>query len=80
MPCLQIGDATVCYEPQVEVRREPYGKPRWCFRERKRTQHELVVTTSAGPSYYDPNPSIRCSSCHANDADLFPGYAREWEG
>jgi hypothetical protein len=47
---------------------------------RGRWRHDdRVVTAPVGPSYYGPNPSIRCASCGTTDADLFPGRVREWD-
>jgi hypothetical protein len=68
-----------CGDEMREVRRERDGGERWCFVERKRRAFDLVVTAPVGPSYYGPNPSIRCASCGTTDADLFPGRVREWD-
>lgn len=62
----------------VEVLREPHGEPRWCFRCRKRRQFLYVVHAPDGPSYYGPNPSIRCEAEHT-DGDLGFGRERWWE-
>lgn len=52
---------------------------RWCFGCRGRREFFYVVTATLYPSYYEPNPSVRCGTCGLLDGDLFPGRAREWE-
>lgn len=80
--------------PMQEVRRDPDGDQRWCFRCRKRTQFEYVVSvpvveppkpgeedTYEFPTgaYYGPSREIVCATCHTVDGDCFPGTYREWE-
>lgn len=71
----------LCRGPEMkEIIREPHGEPRWCFRCRKVSDFSYVVKAPVEPSYYGPNPSIRCASCGNIDSDLFPdGRTREWE-
>ena len=64
--------------PMKEIARKPDGE-RWCFRCRRRTQFEYVVTAPVEPSYYGPEPSIRCTQCDHADTDLGFGRYREWE-
>jgi hypothetical protein len=61
-----------------EVHRESIGE-RWCFACRKRSEFFYVVTASVEPSYYDPDPSIRCGNCRQVDGDCGFGRYREWE-
>lgn len=68
----------VCGEPMKELTRKPDGEPRWCFGCRKVRDFVFVVSGSVEPSYYAPNPSIRCEHCDLHDGDLFPGRLREW--
>lgn len=83
MPCqtLNIDGRAVHINfagPTKEIHREPKGV-RWCFTCRKRQEFFLIVTADVEPSYYPPNPSIRCASCNTDDGDCFPGTSREWE-
>lgn len=76
---VQYDNVTICYEPMREIHRESRGE-RWCFKCRKRREFFYIVTAPVEPSYYGPNPSIRCSVCNLDDGDCFPGSSREWEG
>lgn len=55
------------------------GETRWCFVCRKHREFRYIVTAPAEPSYYGPNPDVRCGHCKSSDGDLFPGRFREWE-
>lgn len=68
----------ICREEMREVHRESLGE-RWCFRCRKRREFLYIVTAPVAPSYYGPNPSIRCASCDQIDGDVGFGGGREWE-
>lgn len=59
---------------------EPHGKPRWCFVCRKVRPFRFTVDREIEPSYYEPNPAVRCAACSTPDGDCFPGRSREWEG
>lgn len=61
-----------------EIHRESNGT-HWCFRCRSRQEFFFIVTAEIEPSYYGPNPCVRCASCNADDGDCFPGTSREWE-
>lgn len=77
-----IGGATVHinYGPDMkEIFRKSEGE-KWCFHCRKRREFFYVVTAPIEPSYYGPNPDVKCGHCNTSDADLFPGGYREWEG
>lgn len=76
--CIPIPDGFVCVEKMREVKREPDGKDRWCFRCRQVRAFEFVVSEPVGPSYYGPRFYVECGTCHATDGDLFPGRTREW--
>lgn len=79
MGCEKWGNATICRGPAT--RREElrsYGE-RWCFSCRGRHEFRLFVDVPVEPSYYGPNPSVRCMNCNTNDGDCFPGTSREWE-
>lgn len=79
MPCEVYEGLTVCRSGGMErIRHDSQGE-RWCFHCRKRREFFLDVWRDIEPSYYDPNPSIRCGTCDAIDADLFPGQIREWD-
>lgn len=65
-------------DPNKVVHHENLGE-RWCFRCRKRREFLYLVTADVEPSYYGPNPSVRCAECNLVDGDLFPGREREWE-
>lgn len=78
-PCVMIGGALVNMPgPTKVIHRESKGV-KWCFCCRKRTEFFYTLTAEIEPSYYDPNPDIRCSSCDTSDGDMFPGSYREWE-
>lgn len=81
MSCERYGNAVICrpngWERIVE---RPDGEPRWCFRCRTQRAFIFVVEREIAPSYYGPNPGIKCSHCGLDDGDLFPGRFREWEG
>lgn len=67
----------ICRGPALEeIHREFVGE-RWCFICRKRVEFLYIVTAPVEPSYYDPNPSIRCASGHT-DGDIGFGGCREW--
>ena len=51
---------------------------RWCFKCRKRREFVFVVMAEIEPSYYEPNPFVRCVVCKTDDGDCFPGRYREW--
>ena len=61
-----------------EIHRESKGI-KWCFHCRKRYEFLYIVTAEIEPSYYGPNPSVRCSNCNTDDGDCFPGTSREWD-
>lgn len=65
--------------PMEEIVRESQGE-RWCFRCRKQREFVYTVSAPTEPSYYGPNPAVRCTVCDLIDGDLFPGRSREWEG
>jgi hypothetical protein len=44
----------------------------WCFKCRKRTEHEWFVAYDSQPSYYDPIASLICPSCGESHT-YFPG-------
>lgn len=71
---------TICRGPKMEVIHSESLGERWCFRCRKRREFFYRVSAPIEPSYYDPNPSIRCDTWGHIDGDLFPGRSREWEG
>ena len=79
MTHIHVGNAIVCREELEEIKRELLGE-RWCFQERKRRDFFYVLTAPVGLSYYGPTLDVRCGTCGRMDADLFPGYSREWEG
>ncbi|RJU02005.1 hypothetical protein D6T65_05130 [Arthrobacter frigidicola] len=54
------------------------GEPRWCFNCRKVRDFRFIVSGDSEPSYYEPNPSIRCAVCKTDDGDCFPGRFRVW--
>lgn len=60
------------------IRRKELGE-RWCFRCRERRNFIYTLTAEVEPSYYDPNPDVKCGHCGKSDGDLFPGREREWE-
>lgn len=66
--------------PMVEHRREPWGDPRWCFKCRKRLQHDavlLIQDPDSEPSYVgDPRWKVECHGC-GQDHVHFPGT---WDG
>lgn len=64
--------------PMEEIHRESDGE-RWCFKCRKRREFIYTVTAEIEPSYYDPNPAIRCGTCNTYNGDLGFGRIREWE-
>lgn len=69
----------VCRGPRMkETHRESLGV-RWCFACRQRVEFVYVVHGPVEPGYYEPLPSVQCTSCNTPDADLFPGRTREWE-
>lgn len=71
----------ICRGPAMErVVDKPDGEPRWCFKCRSRQPFRYTVDAPTEPSYYGPNPSIRCGHCGTDDGDCFPGTAREWDG
>ena len=78
---LDIGGTVVhiSYGPETEeiVRRSEGEK--WCFCCRKRREFFYVVTAPIEPSYYGPDPDVKCGTCNSSDSDLFPGRIREWE-
>lgn len=45
---------------------------RWCFKCRKRTEHEWFVSYDSQPSCYDPVASLRCPECRESHI-YFPG-------
>lgn len=79
MPCESYeGGLTICYSgPRKRIAHESQGE-KWCFRCRKRREFFYEVWADVEPSYYDPNPSIKCGTCGLSDGDLFPGYERSW--
>ena len=71
--------AHICYGPPMkEIHREDLGE-RWCFVCHKRREFAYIVTAPTEPSYYGPNPEIKCLACESMDGDLFPGRSREWD-
>lgn len=54
------------------------GEPRWCFACRKVREFRYTVDREVAPSYYNPNPAVRCAVCATSDGDCFPGYSRTW--
>lgn len=74
-----MSSVIICGPETEELSRERDGEPRWCFSCRAAHPFDLVVISTVEPSYYDPIPSIRCTSCGTSDGDLFPGRVREWE-
>lgn len=63
--------------PMEEIHRESVGV-RWCFVCRGRHEFLYLVHATVEPSYYDPNPSIRCGNCGQIDGDCGFGRCREW--
>lgn len=79
MPCVSNGTVVICYSGKQErIRHDPDGE-RWCFRCRKVREFFFDVWADTEPSYYAPNPSVRCGTCDLTDGDCFPGRSREWE-
>lgn len=79
MSCTRVGNAVICHGgSQVELIRRNDGV-RWCFSCRGRHEFEFILTGDAEPSYYEPNPSIRCTNCNADDGDCGFGSFRTWE-
>jgi len=82
MSYIELGDGTVAHinRPGTtrEIHREELGE-RWCFKCRKRRNFIYTVMAEIEPSYYDPNPYVRCEHCGTDDGDCFPGTHREWE-
>lgn len=79
MPCETFDGGVICRSgPQKLIHHEHDGF-RWCFRCRKQRDFWFDVWAEIEPSWYGPNPSIRCGCCSTVDGDLFPGRAREWE-
>lgn len=81
MPCLTSDDGTVTIcgpGATEEVVRRDDGE-RWCFQCRARVPFQFVVTRDVEPSYYEPNPSIRCAPKGHYDGDVGFGAVREWE-
>lgn len=84
MSCQTINlDGTIVHisrgPAMEEIIRESEGE-KWCFHCRKRREFFYIVTAPIEPSYYGPNPDVRCGHCNTSDGDLFPGGYREWEG
>lgn len=79
MQCTPIDGGVLCREEVREIHREPDGEPRWCFHCRTVRSFVFTVKAPVGPSYYDPNLSIKCVTCGTSDGDLFPGRFRECE-
>lgn len=70
----------ITYGPEMErIKDEPDGE-RWCFRCRTVREFRFTVDSPIVVSYFGHNPAIRCGTCGLDDADLFPGREREWEG
>lgn len=67
------------YGPATKVIVNKPDGERWCFVCRKRREFYYIVTAPVEPSYYGPNPDIKCGHCKTSDGDLFPGREREWE-
>lgn len=68
----------ILHTPMREYSRRQ-EQTRWCFKCRKRTQHDLVIHVPVDElSYYGPSASLECPSCH-EDNSCFPGTWREWE-
>lgn len=69
-----------CRGPEMsEIHREDIGE-RWCFSCRQQARFIYMVHAPTEPSYYGPNPSIRCGNCGQIDGDCGFGRSREWEG
>lgn len=82
MSYYDLGDGDVVHinrsGPTEEIHNEDLGE-KWCFVCRSRNRFIYSVTAEIEPSYYAPNPHIKCSRCGAENGDLFPGRIREWE-
>ena len=82
MTYIELGDGTVAHINRPgrtrEIHREELGE-RWCFHCRKRRDFAYTVTGEIEPSYYGPNPDVKCNHCGTSDGDLFPGRERVWE-
>lgn len=68
----------ICGEAMEEIHRERVGV-RWCFQCRARVEFLYIVTAPIEPSYYGPNPTIRCEPKSHIDGDCGFGGSREWE-
>lgn len=80
MPCDTRSDGvTICRPGAIEEIVRDEIETRWCFVCRARRMFVYVVAREVGPSWYEPNQSIRCATSDHIDGDLFPGRAREWE-
>ncbi len=79
MTCLIGSGVAICIGGAMEeARRERLEGERWCFRCRHRRAFDAVILHPARDNYLDgPREEIRCASCGAVDADLFPGRWRE---
>ena len=78
----QLGDGTILHinrpGAMEEIHRKDLGE-RWCFKCRKRRNFVYTVMAEIEPSYYDPNPYVKCAHCGTSDGDCFPGVERIWE-
>ncbi len=59
------------YAPATEVHGSGEFEEKWCFRCRKRLNHEWAVMTTPA-SYYDPAGHWECPKCNG-DNTCFPG-------
>jgi hypothetical protein len=75
--CHTDGEITVSGTRMKEHSRRSEGV-KWCFRCRRRSVFQRVISAPDGLSYYGPSVWIECAHCKAVDGDLFPGWTREW--
>ena len=85
----------ICSTPARHVRdtEEPFKADAWCFTCRARRNFVWAVYRVPGDTiraiarsdnpwglvYCEPYGRVECSECRTKDADLFPGWSREYE-
>jgi hypothetical protein len=72
MTCRELDHGHICGPTRTTTLEVRDAGERWCFRCRRRVPFTDTCTADAGPSYYDPWWTRRCTRGHI-DGDLFPG-------
>lgn len=80
MTCEAYGNVVICRPGAMERIVDKTDGERWCFKCREVREFRYTVDREIQPSYYGPNPAIRCGVCQVTDADLGFGRVREWDG